>query len=371
MPSKPRCHRTLLLVTALAAIGVVHGAAQPSAPPSFSQQVRDLSEAGGSFDTDNLISNERSYLHAIPALKQAGAAGGAYVGVGPDQNFSYIAASRPAIAFIIDVRRDNLLLQLLFKALFEISDTRADYLAHLFGRPLRPPAGQWRSATLETIAAQLDSAQPGAGDLKALHKQVAAQIARFGVPLPAEDAATIERFHQTFIDAGLSLKFQSFGRTPRSYYPTYRELLFETDRAGRQANFLVSEDDYQFVRGLQMRDAIVPVVGNLAGPSALAAIGRAIRRRGETISVFYVSNVELYLFQNGVFSTYAETLSGLPRSAHSVLIRSIFSGPGVWSLPDSAPGYASASVVQRIDDFAEDYRARKYLTYEGLVAAHR
>ena len=140
---------------------------------------------------------------------------------------------------------------------------------------------------------------------------------------------------------------------------------------GRQASFLASENDYQFVRALQLHDAIVPVVGNLAGPSALAAVGRAIRQRGETLSVFYVSNVELYLFQNGVFTRYADTLSGLPHNSRSVLIRSIFSDPGVWPLPDTAPGYASASVMQRIDEFIANYHARKYLTYEGLISEHR
>ena len=79
-----------------------------------------LSERGGYFDTDNLISNEKSYLHVIPALRDGGVTGGAYIGVGPDQNFSYIAQVRPAIAFIVDIRRDNLLLHLLFKALFSI-----------------------------------------------------------------------------------------------------------------------------------------------------------------------------------------------------------------------------------------------------------
>jgi hypothetical protein len=289
--------------------------------------------------------------------------------VGPDQNFSYIAATRPAVAFIIDVRRDNLLLHLLFKALFEISETRADYLSHLFARKLRPPPDQWRSAPLEKIVAQIDNAQAAADDI--LQKQVASQVASFGMALSPQDVATIRRFHQTFIDAGLSLKFQSYGRAPRSYYPSYRELLFESDREGRRANFLASEEDYQFVRRLQMRDAIIPVVGNLSGPSALAAVGKAIRDRGITVSAFYVSNVELYLFQNGVFAHYADTLAGMPHNAHSVLIRSIFSGPGVWSLPDTAPGYASASVVQPMDEFIADYRGRKYLTYEGLISVHR
>jgi hypothetical protein len=355
----------------MCAVHALQGQAPPGHSPAFARQILDLSEPGGAFDTDNLISNERSYLHVVPALRQPGISGGAYVGVGPDQNFSYIAASRPVVAYIIDVRRDNLLLQLLFKALFEISETRADYLGHLFGRRLRPPLDRWQAASLESIAAEVDAVSAVAADALAVERQVIAAVSRFGLSLSAEDLSTIRRFHQTFIDAGLSLKFQSFGRAPRSYYPTYRELLFETDRSGRRAGFLISESGYQFVRGLQLHDAIVPVVGNLAGPSALAAIGRAVERRGETVSVLYVSNVELYLFQNGGFPRYAETVSGLPHTTRSLLIRSIFSGPGIVSLPDMIPGYASASVTQRMDDFITAYRGRKYLTYEGLLDVHR
>jgi hypothetical protein len=67
----------------------------------------------------------------LPDLNRAGIRGGAYLGVGPDQNFSYIADIRPAVAFIVDIRRDNLLLHLLFKALFADAGTRVEYLAGL------------------------------------------------------------------------------------------------------------------------------------------------------------------------------------------------------------------------------------------------
>ena len=363
-------HTGLLIAWAVVASGLLLPArGQLVSTSPFARQIRDVSESGGSFDTDNLISNERSYLHVIRALKQPGIAGGVYIGVGPDQNFSYIAAARPSLAFIIDVRRDNMLLHLLFKALFDTSSSRADYLAHLLARRLRPPPDQWRAAGLEKIVAELDSVQPRGEDIESLRRQLEAQIIGFGVPLSPQDFDTIHRFHRTFIDAGLALKFQTFGRAPQSYYPTYRELLFETDREGQRANFLVNEEDYQFVRGLQQRDLIIPVVGNIAGPSALAAIGRAVRQHGEAVTVFYVSNVELYLFLDGQFQHYADTLSALPRNSRSVLIRSIFNGPGFWLVPDRAPGYASASVTERLDDFAADHAARKDSTYEALVSA--
>ena len=79
--------------------------------------------------------------------------GGAYIGVGPDQNFSYIAHIRPAIAFIVDIRRDNLLLHLLFKALFAEARTRVEYLALLTGRPVPPGLDDWREAGIARLVA--------------------------------------------------------------------------------------------------------------------------------------------------------------------------------------------------------------------------
>src|SRR6185295_11717101 len=109
-------------------------ARQTARPPSFAALIERLSEPGGDFGGDNLISNEQSYLRVLPALDQARVTGGAYLGVGPDQNFSYIAAIKPDVAFIIDIRRDNLLLHLLFKAIFAAAPTRVEYLCLLTGR---------------------------------------------------------------------------------------------------------------------------------------------------------------------------------------------------------------------------------------------
>src|SRR4029450_2304560 len=96
--------------------------------------VEQFSESGGYFDPDNLISNEASYLHIAGAIRDLGVKGGAYLGVGPDQNFSYIAPVRPPAASIVDLRRDTLLLRLLFRSVFETAANRLDFLCVLFGR---------------------------------------------------------------------------------------------------------------------------------------------------------------------------------------------------------------------------------------------
>jgi hypothetical protein len=334
------------------------------APGSFAGRIAQLSERGGFFDTDNLISNERSYLHVIPALRDSGVSGGAYIGVGPDQNFSYIAQVKPAIAFIVDLRRDNLLLHLLFKALFSMADTRAEYLSLLFGRSVPVPAGEWRTASLDKLVTYIEGARLDDAAVTALQARVDRTIKAFGVPLSDDDVATINRFHRHFVTAGLPLKFQTTGRAPQSYYPTYRDLLLETDRQGHRWNFLASEDDFEVVQSLERRDLIIPVVGDLAGPTALAAIGRLMTSRGDRLSAFYASNVEFYLFADGKFPRFVENLEALPHNSRSVVIRSVFGGFG-----QPAPGYYSSSLVQPVDKLLQGYASGRFHSYPELAVA--
>jgi hypothetical protein len=321
-------------------------------PSPFAAQIASLSEPAGYFDTDNLISNERSYQQVLQELRRRNVRGGAYIGVGPDQNFTYIAEIRPTIAFIVDIRRDNLLLHLLFKALFAESRTRLEYLAKLTGRPVPADIEPWRAAPVDRLVAHLDGAAAVPAAVDRLRKGLDQAVAVMGVPLSPEDRATIDRFHRRFIADGLSLMFQSTGRPPQSYNPTLRDLLRETDESGRQASYLASEDAFQFVKGLEARDLVIPVVGDLSGPSAVAAIGRALEARRERLSAFYVSNVEFYLFRNGTFPRFAANLGKLPRLPNSVVIRSIFGRN-----TSSRPGDASMNQLQGVDDLLREHAA--------------
>jgi hypothetical protein len=326
-------HAVALAVIVVAVLG--GSVARVQSPGSFAAQIADLSEPGGYFDTDNLISNEQSYLRVLPELTRRYVRGGAYIGVGPDQNFSYIAEIRPSIAFIIDVRRDNLLLHLLFKALFAESRTRVEYLALLFGRATPDGVERWKGAPIEQIARAVEQ-QPLRQPFDALRKHLDATVKSFGVPLSAADFATIDRFHRRFIEEGFKLQFHSTGRLPQFYYPTYRELLLETDGDGHQRNYLASENSFQFVKALQARDRVIPVVGNIAGPAARAAVARALAARGEQLSAFYASNVEFYLEREGAYQRFVANLARMPRAPNSVLIRSIF-GRGRGSVSELQP----------------------------------
>jgi hypothetical protein len=324
---------------------IVHGTEPTPRTTLFAAEIARLSEPGGTFDTDNLISNEASYLDVVPALSANQVRGGIYIGVGPDQNFTYIAGIRPTAAYIIDIRRDNLLLHLLFKALFDEARTRAEYLSLLTGRP--SPLGL-TNASVDDIAKHIDHSTPWPDAVEALRARLDRAIVAFGVPLSPTDLATIDRFHRTFIAEGLDLVFASHGRSQRQYYPasrypTFRELLLAEDPHGIKRNYLASEEDFQFVKALHARDAIVPVVGDVSGPRALTSIGATVSARHERVSAFYISNVEFYLTRDGAFGSFLKNLAQLPRDDRSLMIRSIFGGGG-----------SSATVVQPINQTLSD-----------------
>ena len=69
----------------------------------------DYSEPDGTFHSENLVSNEARFQTILPALDKSAVPGRAYVGVGSEQNFTYIVATKPVMAFIVDIRRGNLL----------------------------------------------------------------------------------------------------------------------------------------------------------------------------------------------------------------------------------------------------------------------
>jgi hypothetical protein len=362
-----------VLAIVVAAVCVLHPGAQgarttPATP--FAALVDRLSEPGGDFGGDNLISNEQSYLHVMPALEGRGVAGGAYLGVGPDQNFSYIAQVRPAVVFIIDIRRDNLLLHLLFKALFAVAPTRVEYLSRLTGRPPPDRLEAWKAAPIDKLVAYIESTRPaGEPALQALRTQLEAEIRRAGVALTTSDWATIAAFHRAFIDRGLSLVFQVRGQPVRDYYPSFRELLLETDPRGRHLSYLASDAAFEVVRSLEARDLIVPVVGDVSGSKALRAIGAVMRERGQMLSAFYISNVEFYLYRDGSFPAFVDNLKTLPRDDRSTMIRSVFPGGFPGRPPQNVPGYYSTSLVQPLGAMLSDLAAGRYRGYADLVYA--
>src|SRR5262249_35258408 len=138
---------TVMVWLAAVVVSPRHERVRQTLPDSLSDiefwnLIIEFSEPGGYFRSDNFVSNESAFQRVIPALKKRIEPGGVYLGVGPDQNFTYVAAFGPKLAFIVDIRRQNMLLHLMYKALFELSSNRTEFLSKLFSRPISSQLSQ-------------------------------------------------------------------------------------------------------------------------------------------------------------------------------------------------------------------------------------
>jgi hypothetical protein len=329
----------------------------------FKQYIEDWSEPEGYFDTDNFISNETSYLHVIPELQKRTQPGGVYIGVGPDQNFSYIARTKPSLAIIIDIRRQNMLQHLFLKALFDLSSSRAEYLARFFGRevPVVSPA-----AALPELLRAVRQAKTSDSLYQRDLAAVKQKLTGYGLPLSAEDISKIEYVYDSFHLDGLDLRFSSLGRNNASQYPTFESLLLETDRVGKMQNYLADEETFLWMKRFEAENRLIPVVGDFSGPHAFKAVGAFLTRNGWKVSTFYTSNVEYYLFGQTSWTSYVQNVRALPMLPNAVFIRAYFSSAGPVH-PQAVPGHRSTSLVQDVGTFLADEKSGRLRQYWDIV----
>ena len=304
----------------------------------FWRMIVTFSEPGGFFRSDNLISNESTFQHVIPHLPRT-ARNGAYIGVGPDQNFTYIAALRPKVAFIIDIRRQNMLLHLMYKALVELSADRVDFLSRLFAR-VRPD-GVGPHSTAQALFDAYGALPPsGALSRKNLRDIFNQLKVKHGFALTEEDENSIRYVYSAFSTAGPDIRY-SFprGQFGGRWFPSYAELMLETDLRGDNHSYVATEDSFKLLRHYEQNNLIVPLVGDFGGEKALRAVGRYLKEHDAKVTTFYTSNVEQYLFQSDSWKKFFANVATLPVDEHSTFIRAYFNNMGFrYRPPNAVPG---------------------------------
>jgi hypothetical protein len=282
-----------------------------------------LSEPDGYFRSDNLLSNEIYYPEVMAPLAERARAGGVYLGVGPEQNFNYIVRLRPRMVFITDVRRGNLHTQLMYKALFEMAANRVDFVERLFSR-IRP-SGLAADAPVSELMQAFQAAAPAAeavyrSNFDAIRQHLTITRA---LPLSRDDLDGIEQIYSAFYRFGLRITYNSSTNGGgRGGQTTYAALMTATDEAGVPQSYLASDATFQVMKDLEQRNLVVPVVGNFGGPKALKAVGQYVRDHGSVVTAFYLSNVETYLIQDGLWGAFCANVATMPLDGRSTFIRS-------------------------------------------------
>jgi hypothetical protein len=293
----------------------------------FWKLITDFSEPEGYFPSDNFLSNESGYQDVIPALLETLKPGGAYIGVGPEQNFTYIAAFQPRIAFIIDIRRQNMLEHLFYKALMETSADRSDFLSRLFARP---KVDYTVNSPAEALfnAYRLGHPSPALFDenLRGVIEYLKKQK---GFELTDQDETEIRHVAQAFFKSGPELRYTfigGYGDFRR--WPSYAELMTESDGVSRNWNFLATDEQFRLIQRFQKDNLIVPLVGDFAGPKTIRAVAQYVREHGSTVRTFYASNVEQYLFRDKEnWKHFYDNVAFLPANSTSTFIRYVLDAP--------------------------------------------
>lgn len=359
----------ILLVAALSFVGRGFSTVPDTLPAKLSDRefwgmVTDFSEDGGYFRSDNLLSNEAGYQQVIPVLRQNVRAGAVYLGVGPEQNFTYIAGLAPKMAFVVDIRRLNMLEHLLYKALMETSGDRPEFLSRLFSRP-RPSKVDARS-TATVLVDAYRGAEPSDALFEANLKSILDYLETSkGFELSTDDEAGVRHVYQAFFDSGPDLSYTFHGGYGGfAEMPTYGELMTEDD-GRRNWSFLANEDQFHAVQRLQKSNLIVPLVGDFAGPKALRSVAEYLKAHNAFVGAFYTSNVEQYLFQDDDnWKRFYANVAALPVDASSMFIRYVLNG---------GFRFRSRSRAQwsPIDDVIRAYNYGRIRSYYDVVGMSR
>ena len=313
----------------------------PARDQSLARVIADLSEPDAGRAADNLITNEDSFARVAADLRRLAPAGGVYLGVGPDQNYSYIAQSRPRLAFVLDFRRRNALVHFAHKALFQAAPDRAGYLARLLARTPRPlPA----DPSADDLVAAFEGVAPDRPALDASIAGSASALRALGLLAEAEypEVATIRA---KLAGPGLAARFLAL-----PIYPPLARLIRARDRGGMPGHFLADQGWYRVVREAHLGDRIIPLVGDFAGGFALPRLAEWLRRRGLRVSVFYASDVEFFLLRAGRFAAYAANLARLPWAEGAVLIRA---STREIDHPERQPGDSSTTILRPVAPFLD------------------
>jgi hypothetical protein len=337
----------------------------------FWQLIENVSEPGGYFLSDNFVSNEVRLQHVIPRLVQVVAPGSVYLGVGPEQNFAYITNLQPGLAFVLDIRRQNMVLHLMYKVAMERSPTRADFLALLLSRP--KPSGVDTTSSVQQLFAAMRRVSP----TEAIHRANRAAIwqaltVTHGFALTLDDERMFDYVYGAFHAAGPDLTYNYRpGRGPIGGFSTLESVMFADNGEGVNVGYLATEANYRRLRDMHTKNLIVPVVGDFAGPKALRAIGDYLRAKKAEVSVIYTSNVEEYLFSGRTHARYYENVGTLPLAPNAQFVRSAVDGPLIQSATPGGRVTVLAQLLAPVTDFLAKFKAGEILTYRDVINASR
>ena len=311
-----------------------------------------------------LVSNEVGHQNVIPYFQQHINPRNIYIGVGPDQNYTYISIARPSFAFILDNREENQILHYLFKACFELASSRQEYLSILFSKPLKYNISLLSLCDMVHYFSQIE------GDINYFNKNwdlLYKAIQKYRQNISKNNIYQIHAMYEEFFEYHLLLRTRNDLTSWQGWpYPNYRDFILATDQTGRSWNFLNDDLRFQWLKTMQRNNRIIPIVGDLTGGKTLRTIAEFATKKGIPISTIYISNAEQLIFQEQLFDQYMSNIKNLPKDSSGLLIRTVVNKKGQVH-PEFKDGQILTTVIQKIESFIQLYEEGRYNTYWDIA----
>lgn len=252
------------------------------------------------------VSNEYRHDLLYPHLRGLG---GAYVGVGSDQNYTMAAAAGSELLLLVDYDPQIPLVHRMYRALVSVSETPDALIAHF------APEGQAESERI--IATEL-----------------------------ADDPRVAE--------------VVQYYRRQRVWFDRYLRRMARARHEGVPVAWIGDPAMYARIRALHRARRIQTFNGDVTAERTLRTVGDVARRAGTTVHVLYFSNAEQFFPYS---DSFIRNMENLPTDARSIVVRTVNHrrlvkpGPRDWHY-----------VVQEMPDFLVRLRTGAYRHSFQLVA---
>src|SRR5205823_1520235 len=241
--------------------------------------------------------------------------------------------------------------------IFELSKDRADFVSRLFSR--KRPDGLTAQSSIAEIFSAVDGVESTPAIYDANLKAIEDRLTKaHHFPLSQGDHEGIRWALSNYARFGPAISYNSslssavppaiVGATangPRfgNQFVTYERLMLSDDGRGDNRSFLASEENFQFLKDLEDRNKVIPVVGDFGGTKAIRAVAAYLQSIDGTVSAFYLSNVEQFLVPDGTYVNFCRSVSMLPTDEASTFIRSGRGGP--YTVTSSGTGVQNSSLA--------------------------
>ncbi|MCS7206280.1 MAG: hypothetical protein NZ853_11350 [Leptospiraceae bacterium] len=256
-------------------------------------------------------SNERRIDLFYPYVKNLG---GGYIGVGTDQNFTFIAWARSDYAYLVDFDWMAVYVNRLHILFFQESPSFLEFRKF------------WTRA----------------------HKNQTLNLIKNKIPDPKEQETYVKAYHyaQPHVNERLS------------------DLFFMTKNFGF-SSFHNQQSDFDYIKSLIEKKRIHPMLGDINGTKTLKSIGEASKSLCIPIRILYLSNAEEYYRYP---QTFRENVKSLFFDEQSIILRTVTTGAKTLSFPDGEK-YSEIPFhynIQKIQNLVEWFQQEKLWIFTML-----